>query len=130
MKEVQVMTKKRGSKEKKAQHTMDSLSKAVRDISAIRKKEVENDPELSQSLCKLADYAGSLFKTLLTETIKTPIDADKKKDMLLVLHLTYLKLCAEILDEDVLGSISDIPISGYKGTSPINTKKENVPLYV
>lgn len=126
---VQTMTKK-GTKDKKVRHTVDSLSRTVRDISASRKKEVENDAELAKALCGLADYAGSLMMGLMTEAIKSPVDEDRKKDMLLVLHLTYLKLCAEILDTAELDLGCQIPISGYTGAKPIDTKKENVPIYI
>lgn len=120
---------KKNVKPKKSHHTIDSLSKAVREISATRKKEVEDDTELSQALCGLADYAGTLFMSLLTETIKTPVNEDKKKDMLLVLHLMYLKLSAEILEEEsVLSEDSAIPLSGYIGTKPINLK-HSIPIY-
>jgi hypothetical protein len=123
------MTKKKDVKPRKVQHSVDSLSKAARDISTSRKMEVEEDPELSKALCNLADYAGELFLTLLKDTIKTPSDDDKKKDMLLVLHLTYLKLCAEILEEDSITGC-DIPISGCRDMGPISTKKDSVPIYL
>jgi hypothetical protein len=123
------MAKKKTIKPKKIHHTVDTLSKTVRDISTSRKMEVESDVELSQALCGLADYAGALFLQLLDETIKTPNNEDKKKDMLLVLHLTYLKMCAEILETDTLDDTCDIPLSGYKGTKPISIKKDSVPIY-
>jgi len=125
------MVKKKNVKPEKIKHTVDSLSKTVRDISANRKMEVEGDEELSAALCGLADYAGDLFLTLLRDTIKTPCDEDKKKDMLLVLHLTYLRLSAEILEEEaMMDSAGEIPISGCRGTSPVDMKKENVPMYL
>jgi hypothetical protein len=123
------MTKK-ASKDKKVRHTVDSLSRTVRDISASRKKEVENDAEVSQALCGLADYAGALMMGLMNETLKNPNDESRKKDMLLVLHLTYLKLSAEILGEHDIDNGCDIPVSGIRDTKPIDTKKENVPIYI
>jgi len=123
------MVKKKSDK-KKAAYTVDSLSKVVRDISAIRKKEVENDAALSNALCGLADYAGTMFMALLNETIKTPSDMDKKKDMLLVLHLMYLKMSSEILEEEVSDADCNVPPSAEINVSPINTKKGNVPLYL
>jgi hypothetical protein len=125
------MVKKKTDKTKKTtHHNVDSLSRAVRDISTSRKMELEEEPEVSLALCGLADYASNLFLQLLKDTIKTPVDEDKKKDMLLVLHLTYLKLSAEILEEETLDTNCDIPISGCRGTAPISNKKDSVPIYI
>lgn len=122
--------KKKQKKTNKTIHNVDTLSKAVKDISASRKCEIEEDPELTQALCGLADYVGNMFLKMLNDTLKNEDAEDKKKDMLLVLQLTYLKMCSDILGAE--GNIEiggNIPITGYERPKPIDNKKDNVPLY-
>jgi|WetSurSiteA1Bulk_404760.scaffolds.fasta_scaffold49433_3 hypothetical protein len=114
----------------KKMHTVDSLTKVVRDMSTNRKHEIEDNPDLTTMICSLADYGGDMLMNLLDEAILTD-DADvKKKDKLLVLQLLYLKLCSQILGQDNIDLNSSIPISGYTGAKPIDTSKENVPIYL
>ena len=111
-------------------HTIDSLSKAVRDISTTRKIEIEDDQEMSKAICELADYAGDMFTKLLNEAIQNESATERKKNKLLVLQLLFLKMSTELLGQDGKVELtSDIPISGLVGCGPICTKKDNVPLY-
>jgi hypothetical protein len=122
--------KQKPEKSNKKSHTIDSLSKAVRDISTTRKIEIEDDQELSTAICELADYAGELFTKLLNDAIQNDNAAERKKNKLLVLQLMFMKMSSELLDQE--GKIeltSEIPISGLVGCGPICTKKDNVPLY-
>lgn len=121
--------KNKKTKKQSEIHTVDSLTKTVKEVSTMRKIELAEDPEVSKAICDLADYAGDLFFKLLDEAIQNESDEDKKKNMLLVLQLTYLKMGSKLLGKK--GKIeltSEIPTSGYNGCNPIGEKTE-MPIY-
>lgn len=121
--------KSKRSKKQPETHTVDSLSKTVREVSTMRKIELAEDPAVSKAICDLADYAGDLFFKLLDEAIQNENDEDKKKNMLLVLQLTYLKMGSKLLGKKgKLELTSEIPTSGYNGCNPIGEKTE-MPIY-
>jgi hypothetical protein len=123
--------KNRTNASPKQVHTMDTLAKTVRDISVSRKQELVENQELATLLCGLADYGGDLMRSILEESIMTEDMDIKKKDMLLVIQLMYMKLCSEILEHDgELKSGDTIPTSGYGSIEPIDNKKESVPIYL
>ena len=118
-------TKKTGEPMK---HTVDSLTKAVKEITTNRKMELEDDPEVSKAICDLADYVGELFLELLDKSIQSDSEANKRKNMLLVLQLTYLKLSSEMIGTNSKVELtSDIPTSGYTGAKAIAS--DQAPMY-
>lgn len=122
-------TKKKTNKNSDVVHTVDSLTNAVRDISNTRKIELQDDPEVAKAICDLADYLGEQFFKILDEAVQNESDADKKKNMVLVLQLAYLKMSSQLLDmEGKIDLTSEIPTSGYIGCNPINMK-DNPPIY-
>jgi hypothetical protein len=109
----------------------EGLYKRAQEISLARKTEIEENTELTEGLCKLADFASGIFLSTIEPAIQSEDAVAKKKDLLLVLQLTYLRLCSEILEEGKkIDLSSDIPSSGYQGVEPINTEKDNVPIYI
>jgi len=126
------MAAKNNKKTKKTEepmnHTVDSLTKAVKEITTSRKRELEDDPEVSKAICDLADYIGDLFLELLDKSIQSDNETNKKKNMLLVLQLAYLKLSSQMIGiNNKVELTSDIPTSGYSGIKPISNKQ--TPMY-
>jgi hypothetical protein len=120
---------KKKAKSAGTKHTVDSITKTVREISTMRKIELADDPDVSKAICDLADYAGELFYKLLDEAIQNESDVDKKKNMLLVLQLTYLKMSSQLLgNAGKIDLASEIPTSGFMGCKPIDMKEE-MPMY-
>jgi hypothetical protein len=133
---VKKVSKKTAKKDKKTVaepeiNNPDNLHKAVLEISLDRKSEIEENPELSKAICALANQASDSFMDFVKPLIQTGDETVIKKDTLLVLQLMYLKLSSELMEKGKnIELSSEIKTSGYTGVKPIDTKDNNVPIYL
>lgn len=117
------------TKEARPTHTIDSLTKKIRDISANKKVELENDPDATKAVCDLADRTGDMFYSIMQQSMQGLDEMEKKKVMLLTLHLAYLKVSSDIIgSDDEFDLISGVPTSAELNFEPIDNK--TTPMYL